>query len=235
MVNNIKFSDEIHNLSPEELEKFADNLKTILNTVGSLPVKAIRKNLGEVGSSLQDISQSIMKASESIYRAGHIKVPNITPAISKVLEALNNVQETSSAIEDDYVVIPTNAIEQIDKEIIQISDENLMPLENKRTGIKTDIFLTIIALLFNIFSMISTGEHEDKIEQQNEIMIQQNDVTIQQNEIIINLLEEANFSNSSQSETLEELKELFLQSRYSSEQSQSVDDLPPSSLDNTNE
>ena len=117
---------------------------------------------------------------------------------------------------DDYVITDSHVIREI-----ALPDNIIIPVGHNRIKVKTDTFIALLSVLFTIFAFLfqsignevsqkDTGvllEQNQLLQEQNQLAQEQIRLTQEQNQILLEILESADTSMSSQAEFFRDMKE----------------------------
>ena len=96
--------------------------------------------------------------------------------------------------DDDFVSIDKDSVKEV-----EIPENLVLPIGNRRLKMSTATFLTIIGLIINIISFLATASFDDEAKQL--------DLLRQQNNILYEILQSVDASSSSEADYINDLKE----------------------------
>lgn len=181
---------------------------------------------------LQSMSVLSPTYAEAINNFSSIAAPLAEAFRSIDFDSLIASIQSEDGIEDfdDYVITDSHVIREID-----LSDGIVLPVGNNRLKIKTDTFIALLSFLFAVFTVLfqSIGdktpqedtsllweqnqllqeqnrlarEQNQLLQEQNQLAQEQIRLTQEQNQILLEILESADTSMSSQADFFRDMKE----------------------------
>lgn len=180
---------------------------TRINPGITVACKAVARNLSLINHSTANIRKAIMVSDR------------LSDILKNSTDVFNSFPEPQEDV-DDYVVIPEKSVKEIN-----IPDTIAIPIGNSRMRISTANFIALIGLIITIFMFISDRiESEQSTRASAAFYAEQNRLAKERNQYLQELLESADYSNSSLREDSEDARSAFQESGVSPDSAQSLTD-----------
>lgn len=201
IAESIHTNQEIYermNSSVEEASRiFSQNINTIYKNISTSYIKQLQ--------TVNLLSPAYIKAINNIY--------SVTEPLAKAFRSIDfdsfftSVQsENSNKDFNDYITTDSRVIREID-----LSDGIAIPVGNNRIKIKTDTFLTLLSVLFTIFTFLFQNIGNKASEEDTNLLLEQNQLSQEQVQLAHrqnHLLQEQNQLAREQNQLLQEQNQL---------------------------
>lgn len=182
---------------------------TRINPGITVACKEVARNLSLINHSTANIRKAIMVSDR------------LSDILKNSTDVFNSFPEPQEDVDvDDYVVIPEKSVKEIN-----IPDTIAIPIGNSRIRISTANFIALIGLIITIFMFVSDRiESEQSTRASAAFYAEQNRLAKERNQYLQELLESADYSNSSLREDSEDARSAFQESGVSPDSAQSLTD-----------